>query len=129
MTRRPRGGWRRTIRSRVRTTSASSCSTTTRAWCCAIATTSKVFTALGIDDEEAGEKFGFLLEALKLGAPPHGGIAIGLDRLAMLLTDGETIRDVIAFPKTQKGTDMMTGAPSPVSPDQLLDVKISLVKE
>jgi len=89
---------------------------------------SQVFTALGIDDDEANEKFGFLLEALRLGAPPHGGIAIGLDRLAMLLTDGETIRDVIAFPKTQKGTDMMTGAPSPVSPEQLLDVKITVTE-
>lgn len=89
---------------------------------------SQVFSALGIEDEEANEKFGFLLEALRLGAPPHGGIAIGLDRLAMLLTDGETIRDVIAFPKTQKGTDMMTGAPSPVSPEQLLDVKITVTE-
>jgi aspartyl-tRNA synthetase len=88
----------------------------------------RVFKAIGISDEDAEQKFGFLLRALKLGAPPHGGIAIGMDRLAMLLTEAEAIRDVIAFPKTQKGTDMMTGAPSPVNAEQLVELKITTVK-
>jgi aspartyl-tRNA synthetase len=88
----------------------------------------RVFQAIGISDEEAEEKFGFLLRALKLGAPPHGGIALGLDRLSMLLTDGEAIRDVIAFPKTSKGTDQMTGAPSAVNAEQLVELKIATIK-
>ncbi len=85
----------------------------------------KVFDAIGIGEEEAREKFGFLLEALEFGAPPHGGIALGLDRLLMLLSGGESIRDVIAFPKTQKGSCPLTAAPSEVSPEQLLEVGIS----
>jgi aspartyl-tRNA synthetase len=88
---------------------------------------SKVFSALGINDAEAEEKFGFLLKGLRHGAPPHGGIALGVDRLAMLLTDNDAIRDVIAFPKTQKGSDLMTGAPDKVSPDQLADLHIATV--
>ncbi|MET0385272.1 MAG: aspartate--tRNA ligase, partial [Polyangiales bacterium] len=88
----------------------------------------RVFKAIDISDEDAQQKFGFLLKALRLGAPPHGGIALGMDRLAMLLTESEAIRDVIAFPKTQKGTDLMTGAPSPVSPEQLAELKISPVQ-
>ena len=84
----------------------------------------RVFKTMGIGDDEAREKFGFLLDALKYGAPPHGGIALGMDRLAMLMTGTESIRDVIAFPKTQKGTDQMSGAPSTVSPDQLAELRV-----
>ncbi len=89
---------------------------------------SRVFKAIDISDQEASEKFGFLLEALQHGAPPHGGIAMGLDRLAMLLTEGETIRDVIAFPKTQKGNDVMTGAPAPVDAEQLAELHVATLK-
>lgn len=85
----------------------------------------KVFAALGIGDAEAQEKFGFLLDALKYGAPPHGGIAVGMDRLAMLLSGAESLRDVIAFPKTQRGTDLMTDAPNKVSDQQLAELKVA----
>ncbi len=85
---------------------------------------SKVFGLLKIADEEAQEKFGFLLDALSFGAPPHGGIAFGLDRLMMLLLQRQSIREVIAFPKTQKATCLLSGAPNTVSPRQLRDLAI-----
>ena len=89
----------------------------------------RMFKALEIDDEEAREKFGFLLDALEYGAPPHGGIAFGLDRLVMLMGGRDSIRDVIAFPKTQKGQCLMTGAPGEVSMEQLTELYLRVIKE
>ncbi len=87
----------------------------------------KLFSLLGIDDTAQRQKFGFLLDALQYGAPPHGGIALGLDRLIMILRGLTNIRDVIAFPKTQSGSDLMCGSPSPVDERQLKEVHVRLL--
>ncbi len=89
----------------------------------------KVFKVIGLSDEEAQERFGFLLEALKYGAPPHGGMAFGLDRLCAIMRGEESIRDVIAFPKTQRGQCLLTGAPDTVRPEQLKELHIEVIKE
>ncbi|MCB2027088.1 MAG: aspartate--tRNA ligase, partial [Ottowia sp.] len=85
----------------------------------------KVFQLLGISEAEAREKFSFLLEALRFGAPPMGGIAFGLDRLVMHIAGSENIRDVIAFPKTQSGQDLMCEAPGGVSDEQLAELFVA----
>ncbi|SFV60256.1 Aspartyl-tRNA synthetase @ Aspartyl-tRNA(Asn) synthetase [hydrothermal vent metagenome] len=89
----------------------------------------EIFTLMGISDEEAQEKFGFLLDAFKFGAPPHGGFALGLDRLIMLMTGASSIREVIAFPKTQKAQCILTQAPSPVEQEQLDELSLRVRKK
>ena len=86
----------------------------------------QVFEAIGLSEEEAQARFGFLLDALRYGAPPHGGIALGIDRIVAILAGRESIRDAIAFPKTASGADPLTGAPAPVDPAQLAELGVKL---
>ena len=81
---------------------------------------------MNIHEEEAESRFGFLLEALRYGAPPHAGVALGLDRWVMLMAGEDNIRDVVAFPKTQRASDLLSGAPSPVDAHQLKDLRIAV---
>ena len=90
---------------------------------------SAVFELLGIGAEEAQLKFGFLLDALRFGAPPHGGIAFGFDRMVAMMAGVDQIRDVIAFPKTQRGQDLMVDTPTPVTEKQLRELHLMLRKE
>ena len=87
-----------------------------------------MFETIGLTKEEAQEKFGYLLTAFKYGVPPHGGLAYGLDRLVMLLAGTESIRDVIAFPKVQNASELMTQCPAPVDQKQLDELSIAVVK-
>jgi aspartyl-tRNA synthetase len=86
----------------------------------------RIFHALGMSDEEARARFGFFLEALEYGTPPHGGIALGLDRIVMLLAGADSLREVIPFPKTAKAVDLMVDAPTPVNEAQLKELGIKV---
>jgi len=89
----------------------------------------QIFRSLGMSDEEAKSRFGFFLEALEYGTPPHGGIALGLDRIVMILAGADSLREVIPFPKTAKAVDLMVDAPTPVSDAQLRDLGIAVKKQ
>jgi aspartyl-tRNA synthetase len=89
----------------------------------------KVFKLLALSDEEARERFGFFLDALSFGTPPHGGIALGLDRMVMILAGEKSLREVIAFPKTASATDLMAGSPSPVRDEQLRDLGLLAIRK
>jgi aspartyl-tRNA synthetase len=89
----------------------------------------KMFKALGLSDEEAAEKFGFLVDAYHYGAPPHGGMGIGLDRLVMLMCGCDNLRDVVAFPKVSNSSELMSGAPAEVDNNQLADLAIALIPQ
>ncbi len=88
----------------------------------------RIFRLIGLSDEQAQAMFGHMLEAFEYGTPPHGGIALGIDRLAMLLAGGETIREMIAFPKTQSGTEPMTGAPAPAELSRLRELHVGVIE-
>jgi aspartyl-tRNA synthetase len=90
---------------------------------------SRMFSAIGFTEENANAQFGFLLDAFKYGAPPHGGLAFGLDRLVMVMTGTDNIKDVIAFPKLQNASDPMSGSPSPVEQTQLDELGIKIAKK
>ena len=89
----------------------------------------KVFQLLSLSDEETKDRFGYFLEALAYGTPPHGGIALGLDRMAMLLAGESSLRQIIAFPKTASGTDLMSGSPSTVRDEQIADLGLLAVRK
>jgi aspartyl-tRNA synthetase len=89
----------------------------------------KMFNALGLTAEDIEKKFGFLVEAYKYGAPPHGGSGMGLDRLAMVMTGADSLRDVIAFPKVQNASELMSGCPAPADPKALEDLSIAVVDQ
>jgi aspartyl-tRNA synthetase len=86
----------------------------------------EIFRSLGMSDEEAKQRFGFFLDALEYGTPPHGGIALGLDRIVMILAGAQSLREVIAFPKTAKAIDLMVDAPSPATEQQLKELHLKI---
>ena len=88
-----------------------------------------MFESLGLTDEEIAVKFGFLVDAYKYAAPPHGGAGIGLDRLAMIMTGAESLRDVLAFPKVQNASELMSACPSPVDKKSLDDLSIAIIEK